>query len=79
MVLGSAASSVTLLLFGLAGSFSTAAAARVVAGLLNGIIVAWKSSIGESCDALEQGRVSMSGGVRAARFDELLGAQQDCS
>jgi len=61
MVLGSAASSVTLLCFGLSGRFSTAVAARVVAGLLNGIIVAWKCSIGESCDALEQGRVSGRG------------------
>lgn len=57
MVLGSAASAVTLLWFGLSGGFAGAAAARVVAGLLNGIIVAWKCSIGESCTPLEQGRV----------------------
>lgn len=57
MVLGSAASSVTLLWFGLSDSFSAAVVCRVVAGLFNGIIVAWKCSIGESCDILEQGRV----------------------
>lgn len=57
MVLGSAASAATLLLFGLSGSYAGAASARVVAGLLNGIIVSWKCSIGESCQSLEQGRV----------------------
>jgi hypothetical protein len=61
MVLGSTASSATLLWFGLSGGFAGAASARVVAGLLNGIIVAWKCSIGESCQALEQGRVSLWG------------------
>jgi hypothetical protein len=39
MVLGSAASSVCLVWFGLAGDYATAAASRIVAGLLNGIIV----------------------------------------
>jgi predicted MFS family arabinose efflux permease len=41
MVLGSGASAVTLLWFGLSGSYAGAATARVVAGLLNGIIVSW--------------------------------------
>jgi hypothetical protein len=58
MVLGSFASSITLLWFGLSGSFTGAVSARVAAGLLNGIIVAWKCCIGESCTPLEQGRVS---------------------
>jgi hypothetical protein len=58
MVIGSAASAATLVWFGLSGSFTMALAARCVAGLLNATIVAWKSSIGESCDAMEQGRVS---------------------
>jgi hypothetical protein len=39
MVLGSAASTAGLLWFGLAGSYTSAAASRAVAGLLNGIIV----------------------------------------
>jgi hypothetical protein len=59
MVLGSGASTATLLWFGLSGGFPAAAAARVVAGLLNGIIVSWKCSIGESCEPLEQGRVRL--------------------
>jgi hypothetical protein len=61
MVLGSGASTATLLWFGLSGAFPGAAAARVVAGLLNGIIVSWKCSIGESCEPLEQGRVRRTG------------------
>lgn len=64
MVLGSAASAVTLLWFGLSGGFAGAAAARVVAGLLNGIIVSWKCSIGESCTPLEQGRVRRAQGAQ---------------
>jgi hypothetical protein len=39
MVLGSAASTAGLLWFGMAGSYTSAAASRAVAGLLNGIIV----------------------------------------
>ncbi|WIA44282.1 hypothetical protein OEZ86_007089 [Tetradesmus obliquus] len=56
MLLGSAASAAGLLWFGAAGSYASAAASRAAAGLLNGIIVAWKCMIGESCDPLTQGR-----------------------
>jgi MFS family permease len=58
MVAGSAASASTLVWFGLSASYGSAVAARAVAGLCNGIIVSWKCAIGESCQALEQGRVS---------------------
>ncbi|GBF96387.1 MFS general substrate transporter [Raphidocelis subcapitata] len=67
MVIGSAATTACLVWFGLAGDYSTAVAARAAAGLLNGIIAAWKSAIGESADARGQARalglMSLSWGV----------------
>jgi hypothetical protein len=56
MVIGSGVTAVCLVWFGLSGSYAGACAARVVAGLLNGIICAWKCMIGESCDDLTQVR-----------------------
>ena len=39
LVMGTCVSAVCLVWFGLAGSIATAAASRIVAGLLNGILV----------------------------------------
>ncbi|KAI8462328.1 MAG: hypothetical protein J3K34DRAFT_462986 [Monoraphidium minutum] len=57
MVIGTAVSAAALVWFGLAGSYAGAAAARAAAGLLNGVLCAWKCIIGESCDSLLQGKV----------------------
>ena len=56
MVLGSAVTTICLVWFGLSGSYGGACVARVVAGLCNGIICAWKCIIGDSCKPLLQVR-----------------------
>ncbi len=50
MLCGTLSTCLALVWFGLSGSYSSAAAARVFGGLFNGIIGAWKCMVGESED-----------------------------
>ena len=47
IVLGNAVSFISMLWFGLSGSYTSAMAARAFGGVLNGILGAWKCMIGE--------------------------------
>lgn len=68
LVLGNIAGTLSMLAFGLAGTYNGAATARFVGGLLNGVIGALKTIIGESCNAADQatalGLVSLAWCVR---------------
>ncbi|KXZ56025.1 hypothetical protein GPECTOR_2g1577 [Gonium pectorale] len=56
IVIGTAVSLVSMLWFGLSGSYGTALAARAFGGFFNGILGAWKCMIGESTAVLLQGK-----------------------
>ncbi|KAG2445989.1 hypothetical protein HXX76_000592 [Chlamydomonas incerta] len=56
IALGNAVSFISILWFGLSGSYASAMAARAFGGFLNGILGAWKCMIGESTDTLLQGK-----------------------
>lgn len=59
MVIGSAVTTVCLVWFGLSGSYRGACAARVVAGLCNSIICAWKCIIADRCTPALQVRAGL--------------------
>ncbi|KAG2501487.1 hypothetical protein HYH03_001264 [Edaphochlamys debaryana] len=57
IVIGNAVSLISILWFGLAGSYGSALAARAFGGFFNGILGAWKCMIGESTSVLQQGKL----------------------
>eukprot|EP00873_Tetraselmis_striata_P027647 jgi/Tetstr1/447911/TSEL_035219.t1 len=76
VVIGNISSALTVLAFGWATTYKAACAARFFGGLMNGIMGSLKTMIGESCDAVSQGRalvyLTMSWGV-GSTFGPLLG------
>jgi hypothetical protein len=56
-----------MLWFGAAGSYASAAAARVFGGFFNGIIGSWKCMLGECYDTLAQARWVARGGWQRPR------------
>ncbi|PNG99489.1 Protein ZINC INDUCED FACILITATOR-LIKE 1, partial [Tetrabaena socialis] len=56
IVVGNVVSFISILWFGLSGSYAAALAARVFGGFFNGILGAWKCMIGESTEVLLQGK-----------------------
>lgn len=75
MMIGSASNVLGQLLFGLSSNYAMAASARVAAGLLNGLIGAWKCMLGEMLDSEGQGKFISSG---VASFDTHCLQLQDC-
>ncbi|GLC73711.1 hypothetical protein PLESTF_001411000 [Pleodorina starrii] len=84
VVIGNLVSFVSLLWFGLSGSYGTALAARAFGGFFNGILGAWKCMIGESTDVLLQGKffgyISLAWGLGCIAGPALGGAfSRPCS
>ncbi|GLI58932.1 hypothetical protein VaNZ11_000718 [Volvox africanus] len=84
IVLGNAVSFVSMLWFGMSGSYANALAARAFGGFFNGILGAWKCMIGESTDVLLQGKffgyMSLAWGLGCIAGPALGGAfSRPCS
>ncbi|EFJ50590.1 hypothetical protein VOLCADRAFT_103803 [Volvox carteri f. nagariensis] len=84
IIIGNAVSFVSILWFGLSGSYGTALAARAFGGFLNGILGSWKCMIGESTDVLLQGKffgyMSLAWGLGCIAGPALGGAfSRPCS
>jgi hypothetical protein len=54
IVIGTAVSIVSMISYGMAETYTAAVIARIIGGLLNGVLGAWKCIIGESGDSLVQ-------------------------